>query len=320
MGQEGFMPRILAVLVLVAVATGCGASARPVTDLKIEITPERQERGKYLAHNVLGCISCHTKRDWKRFAGPPAGPFGGGGVCLTEEMGFPGMVCSSNITSDVNAGLGSWTDDQILRAVREGVDNEGEALFPSMPYGAYRYLSDEDALAVVAYIRTLRPVDNPVDARDLDFPVGLFIGFTPEPLDGPVAAPDASDSVAYGEYLTRVAGCRSCHTPTTGTGASIESRTFAGGREFTDPYGKKVTSSNLTPHDTGLLRYTKESFLTRFSIYQDVEETAQPLYGDANTYMPWFDFANMTPEDLGAIFDYLMTLEPLDPADVLETE
>ena len=314
------MPRLFAVVVIVALATGCGASARPVTNLKIDITPELQDRGKYLAHHVLGCISCHTKRDWSRFGGPLAGPLGGGGMCYTEEIGFPGTVCASNITSDVGTGLGAWSDDQVLRAIREGVDNEGDALFPIMPYTAYRYLSDDDALAVVAYIRTLRPVDNPVTSRDLDFPVGFFIGFTPEPLVGPVAAPDESNPVAWGEYLTRVAGCRGCHTPTTGTGSPIDSRAFGGGRVMTDPHGKTVTTTNLTPHDSGVARYDKDAFLARFAIYKDVVETAQPLYGEPNTYMPWFDFARMTPEDLGAIFDYLMTLEPLDPSDVLETE
>lgn len=288
--------------------------------MKIEITPERQERGKYLAENVLGCISCHTRRDWKKFGAPLAGPPGGGGLCFTEAMGFPGTVCAPNITSDVATGLGGWSDDQILRAIREGVDRDDEALFPVMPYPSYRYLSDEDALSVVAFIRTLRPVDNPVDERDLNFPVGIFIAMAPEPVEGPVAAPDREDSVAYGAYLARVAGCRGCHTPATGTGQPIESREFAGGREFTDPSGRKVKSTNLTPHDRGIARYTKDAFFVRFSIYKDVAETAQPLYGEPNTVMPWFDFAHMTEDDLGAIFDYLMSLEALDPDDVLETE
>ena len=143
------MPRILAVLIVVVVAAGCGASARPVTNMKIEITPVRQARGEYLARHVLGCISCHTRRNWKQFGAPLAGPDGSGGICFTPEMGFPGTVCSSNITSDVNSGIGGWSDDQILRAIREGVDDEGNALFAVMPYQAYRYLSDEDALSVV---------------------------------------------------------------------------------------------------------------------------------------------------------------------------
>jgi mono/diheme cytochrome c family protein len=314
------MPRIAAVLILVTVAVGCGASARPVTDLKIEITAERQARGEYLAQNVLGCISCHTRRNWKLFGGPYAGPDGAGGLCMTAEMGTPGTVCSSNITSDVTSGIGGWTDDQILRAIREGVDNEGNALYASMPYRAYRYLSDEDAMAVVAYIRTLKPVDNPVPARDLDFPLGMFIGFGPTSLDGPVAAPSREDPVAYGAYLARVARCRDCHTPVTSGDSTIEYRIFAGGREFTDPSGKKVESSNLSSHEAGITRYTQESFRGRFAVYSDVTETAQPLYGEPNTFMPWFDFAGMTDEDLDALYAYLMTVEPMDPSDVLETE
>jgi hypothetical protein len=77
------------------------------------------------------------------------------------EMGLPGRITSKNLTSDAKTGLGSWTDGEILRAIREGVSKDGHALFPLMPYPNYRTMSDEDAYAIVAYLRTLKPVRNP---------------------------------------------------------------------------------------------------------------------------------------------------------------
>src|SRR5207244_3638806 len=114
---------------------------------------------------------------------------------------------------DGATGLGGWTDGEILRAIREGVDRDGKALFPMMPYDGYRYLSDADAEAIVAYMRTLSPVSHRVPPRRLPFPLPLILPSLPKPLTGPVSSPDPSSTVAYGEHLTMVAGCRFCHTP-----------------------------------------------------------------------------------------------------------
>ena len=122
----------------------------------IKLTDARVEHGAYLAKHVLACIGCHSKRNWNRLGGPIVGHSGAGGNCYSEKWGMPGRVCPPNLTRDKATGLASWTDGEIMRAVREGVDRHGDALFPLMPYAAYRSLSDEDTRDVVAFLRSLK--------------------------------------------------------------------------------------------------------------------------------------------------------------------
>ena len=83
---------------------------------------------------------------------------GVGGIVWNEQIGFPGTLVASNITPDPDTGLGKWTDGEIIRAIREGVDRDGNALFPIMPYSHFRNMSEEDAQAIVAYLRSLPPL------------------------------------------------------------------------------------------------------------------------------------------------------------------
>ncbi len=309
---------LLIVLILLGVAAGgLGAyivtfepAQRPAAMETVELTPARIERGRYLVEGALDCFGCHTQRDWSRYGGPAQGPQGAGGVCLGEESGLPGTVCASNITPDVETGLGGWTNGEVLRAIREGVDKDGHALVPFMPYPSFRSLSDEDGQAIVAYLRTLPPVRNAVPEPEIKFPVNLLLKRMPQPLDGPVPAVDRSDSVRYGEYLAVTAGCRDCHTPMNDKHEPLPGMTFAGGQEMTGPWGV-VRSANLTPHGTGLGPVTRRAFIARFKAFADEETAAVPVPEGANTVMPWLSFAQMTEADLGAIYDYLQTIAPI---------
>jgi mono/diheme cytochrome c family protein len=122
-------------------------------DLKVEITPEKVERGKYLAWNVVLCADCHSVRDFSIFAAPPKpGTEFAGGEIFDQSMGFPGVFVSANITP---AGIGDWTDGELFRLITTGVKRDGEPIFPVMPYHNYGKLDPEDIYAVIAYIRTL---------------------------------------------------------------------------------------------------------------------------------------------------------------------
>ncbi len=133
---------------------------QPAADITVELTPERIERGRYLAVNVLQCVDCHSERDWTLYGGPPKEPIGAGRSCIdrnTQTAGvnvgqetFPGIICIRNITPHKETGIGDWTDGELIRAIREGVDRHGNWLFPIMPYFIYRNLADEDVQAVVA--------------------------------------------------------------------------------------------------------------------------------------------------------------------------
>jgi len=85
--------------------------------------------------------------------------------------GFPGTVVAPNITPDRETGIGNFTDDQLSRAIREGISHDGQTLFPMMPYVRFRQMSDEDLASVVVYIRTLAPIRNALPRTDIHFPV-----------------------------------------------------------------------------------------------------------------------------------------------------
>lgn len=292
---------------------------QPASTVRIVPTPELVERGRYLVVNVLQCVDCHSERDWTRYGGPPLQPIGAGRACLTRDTPtagvnvgqdlFPGVLCIRNITPDEETGLGAWTDGEIIRAVREGVDRHGDGLFPIMPYFIYRNVADDDMRAIVAYLRSMpaaRTGRRP--ERQVDFPMNLLIRLWPKPVDGPVTAPDPSDRAAYGGYLARIARCEFCHTPREPQSMEgFEGREYAGGMPFFLGPERVMYTMNLTPHESGLGPWTKEMFIARFKAHA-VPVAVEPAQ---NTLMNWSAFAGMTEEDLGALYDFFRTLPPV---------
>lgn len=277
------------------------------TGIVIEKTPEKVERGRYLANHVAVCMDCHSTRDWSKYSGPRVeGTNGKGGERFGAEIGFPGNYYSKNITP---YGIGSWTDAEVFRAIVSGVNKEGKSLFPIMPYPHYGKADKEDILAIIAYIRTLEPIKHDVPASESKFPMNLLINTMPSK---PKFTKRPTEAVAYGEYLTNMASCITCHTPFE-RGKLKEGMEFAGGREFPMPGFGVVRSVNITPDkETGLGSWTKEAFIKRFKYYRDssfVLPVVPP--NKMNTLMPWTMYAGMTEDDLGAIYEYLQTLKPI---------
>lgn len=282
---------------------------RPASAERIETTPGHLARGAYLTDYAAGCFDCHATRDLSRYGGPVTGPVGVSDFCFDESVGFPGLVCPANITPDEETGIGAWTDGEILRAIREGVDRDGNALVPVMPM--YAMLSDDDARSIVAYLRTIPAVRRSVPAPELKFPFSFLVKTAPRPLDGPVPDPDRANPRAYGEYLARVAGCHACHTPVDGRHQPIPGMDFAGGQPFIGPWGVLHTA-NLTPHETGIAAWSRDDFIDRFKALEDTEAVAVPVDDSENTAMPWLALAQVTEEDLGAIYDFLRTVPPIE--------
>lgn len=308
------------VLILLGVAAlGIGylsirkPAQRPPGTEKIELTPQRVARGEYLVHHAADCVGCHSERELTFGMPIKAGRANVGGFTWDEKIEFPGSITAPNLTPDPETGLGNWTDGEILRAMREGVRHDGTALFPIMPYPNLRNMSDDDAKAIVAYLRTMKPVRTERPARKLNPPMNFIVKFMPKPLDGPVAAVDPNDTVAYGKYLTTIGGCRECHTPHADKGELVEERAFSGGWEMKGPWGRNVTS-NITPHPTTYVgRATREEFIARFKSFATFDPaTAPPLPPGRNTVMPWLAASGMTEHDLGAIYDYLKTVPPIE--------
>jgi hypothetical protein len=293
--------------------------ARPAADLNIAYTPELVTRGEYLVNEVLLCFDCHSERDWTMYSGPAKPPLGAGRPCMDENTkavginfgtgGFPGRLCIRNITPDPETGIGDWTDGEIARAIREGVSRDGEALFPIMPWFMYTGMSDEDVAAVIAYLRAQPPVKSFRPERELDFPLNIVFRFYPRPLEGPVASIPQSDTVAYGKYLTKVARCEFCHTQRASRGElePRQDRLMSGGVPFF--MGTEMHySKNLTSHPDGLGNWTKELFIARFR----VTTKPFPVKEEDNSEMNWVEFSGISDEDLGAIWDYLQTLPPME--------
>ena len=150
------------------------------------------ERGRYLVETLAGCGNCHTPRG-------PNGPltdkkFAGGEIIKHED--FTAVV--ANITPDPETGIGRWTDREIITAIRDGRRPDGSLIGPAMPSRSYRHLADEDIEAIVAYLRSVPPVHNPITVKShYDAPLPASWG----PPVGRVEAPAKDDKVAYGGYL-----------------------------------------------------------------------------------------------------------------------
>jgi len=291
--------------------------SEPPASIKIELTTEKIKRGEYLANHVTPCFYCHASPDYNYYSGPLAPGTKGKGGAKIEQDGL-GKLYMPNITP---AALGNWTDGELIRAITAGVNKEGKALFPMMPYTEYRRMPEEDVQAIVAYLRTLPPIPNDVPKSQLDFPLNLIMRAFPKPYR-PEPRPAISDTVAYGKYLSKISGCDFCHTQTDGTGDPLPGLEFAGGNETPIEMGivpadtMIVRSANITPDvDTGIGAWDKAYFIGRFKEYADSTNSHIPVAkGGENTVMPWTMYAGMTEEDLGAIYAYLRTVKPVKNA------
>jgi mono/diheme cytochrome c family protein len=297
------------VLVLLVLAAGVqsvvgwravlfGPRARALTSRKFAVTPERLERGRYLAVSRHGCVFCHSERDWTAPGAPPRAERLGAGVVWSAE-GMP-WVTAPNLTPDPETGIGRASDDAIARAIREGVGLDGRALFALMPYQEFRRIPDEDVAAIVVYLRALPPVRNPLPKSALPFPLRLVMKGVPRPLEAPVAPPDLSTPEKRGEYVLRTSACHHCHSPLR-RGQPRRDLDMAGGNEFSSPAGQAF-ATNLTQDPTGIANYDEATFV-------QVMRTGK--LGTLSPVMPWVVMGEMQDEDLKAVFAYLRTLPPV---------
>jgi mono/diheme cytochrome c family protein len=277
----------------------------PVPDLTIERTPARVERGRYLASAVFGCMYCHSERDWDLFGGPPKpGMLGKGGERFDESSGLPGAVIAPNLTP---YHLGDWSDGEIYRAIVSGLHKDGYAFFPVMPFDAYLHLETEDVYAIIAYLRTLEPIESGYTGRRLGLLMKFIANSRVKPAD-PWAV-DRSNPVARGEYIVVIAGCRFCHTPANERMQPLEGMRFAGGLGMPTRSGK-VYSANISPDkETGIGKWTVEDFIRRFKAYEGRQVPVSEV--GYQTQHAWTEYARMSVADLADIYAYLMAQPPV---------
>jgi mono/diheme cytochrome c family protein len=279
-------------LSLLASAAFVGALAQP---LCAQDQRTLEARGEYLVNGPAGCGNCHTRR------GPDLAAIAGMYLAGGNKFDIPpGLAYSKNITPDTDTGIGGWTDQQIIRAIREGVTKEGNIIGPPMPVALYNKISDDDAKAIVAYLRSIKPIRNEVPESK------YRIALHAQPPAKGLPAPSKADKAAYGEYLVNMAHCLECHTPNSADGEpDYANRSGAGGRPFFPIPDKPVHSANISSDpETGIGRWTDEE--VKRAITQGINRDGKQLIPP----MPYAYFKNMAAEDVDAMIAFIRTLPP----------
>ena len=298
-------------LILIVLAAGAGyvfffvvhPKKRASAELKAPSTPEAIERGRYLATHVMGCLGFHSEGDVTKPGDPHKPGTEGGGRDFGDIPDFPGHIRAPNITPDPEHGVGKWTDGELVRALREGLSRDGRVLFPMMPYGTYHdLLSDEDALAIVAFLRSLKPLPNNPGPMEVKFPVSMFIRLAPQPVETPAGAAP-TEKLARGRWLLRVASCTECHTPSE-KGKPIEGMEYAGGGKFPLPIGDLYVPNITSDQATGIGAYSDEDLLRVLN--EGVNKAGKSLY-----MMPWTLYRGMTDEDKQALIAAMREIKPI---------
>lgn len=298
---------VFALVFVTELVTG-SAIAGPATELSVA----KLERGTYLAESVARCSWCHSPIDRRRAYPVSREPVGaGGGFLLTRELGFPGTLPAPAITP---TQLGSWSDEQLARAIVNGYRPDGVRMFRWVVHDTFDALSAGDVESVIAWVRNLEPQGSEAPERDLDLSTKMLLPFMPSKAQ-PVERPIGTEEAGYGEYLTAAAGCINCHSPRTWYGKRKNGQEFSGGDVFNRPDGSVIRSPNISPDKTtGIGAWTEEVFIALFRQF-GAPGTLNPLISspeDWRTEMPWAAFAGMTDEDLRAVYRYLMALEPIE--------
>jgi mono/diheme cytochrome c family protein len=289
------MGHVLGLLALVGMALAGTAPAAAQVPNAAELA-----RGKYVFGATGGC-GCHTV---------PKQPVNAGG---RKYDGPFGTVYSSNITPDPKTGIGSWTDEQIITAIRLGRRPNGDRLLPVHPYPVFNGMAEGDLKAVTAYLRSLPPVNRPNQPKKITVPMfeSVFLpawlaAFAPRETPPPKAP---TTGVARGEYLVRAVGhCGECHTPRTMTMATDNSRFLAG-----NPKGPEDQAMpNITPDpDTGIGKWSVEEIADYLGSGNKPDgDVAGGLMGEVidGTLAGYKDLAKA---DRLAIAQYLKTIPPI---------
>jgi len=274
-------------------------------DLKVDVTPERVERGRHTMQML--CVACHLNHDTGTLSGKP----------MPDVPTKFGSAHSANITGDTETGIGSWTDGEIAYLLRTGVRRDGRYTPPWMV--KLPLMADEDLKDVIAFLRSDDPLVRPLKVkRPLSQPSLLTkvlarTVFKPIPYPAaPLAAPDPADRVAYGRYLVQArALCYSCHSADF---AKIDDEVpersagyLGGGNAMPDMDGRTVETANITPDpEAGIGKWSEAEFirLVRFGVRPDASVIQYPMV----------PYPELTDDEVRAIFAYLKTVPPIKNA------
>jgi mono/diheme cytochrome c family protein len=326
-----WIPAFVVALAVAPVAPiACGGSdggpgGTPSSGASHLVDPTVLQRGEYLVRSVAGCADCHTPRDaagnldMSRWMAGAANRFD-----LVPEDDTLGAISAPNLTP---AALGAWSDDAIKHAFLDGVAVDGSPLAPVMPYYALHNMTQADADAIVAYLRSLPAIANKLPARQ-PLPVTIVAPAPPVPQaaipHSTLKAGDPNHAAAErGRYLAGEVGfCLDCHTPwRLGPAQPLDlTRTFAGGRPFSakdwavpPPAPPVIYSLNVTPHASGIAGWSISD------VTNAVRHGVAPGLGNLCRPMPFGPvggFGGLTDEDARDIGLYLTTIPPIDGGEI----
>lgn len=289
--MRALVPVVLALVSVVIVTAR--ADAQP--------SPAEIARGKYVFGATGGC-GCHTEKGKGK-------PVNAGGRQIDAPFG---TVFATNITPDRQTGIGTWTDEQIITAIRLGRRPNGERIVPVHPFMAFNGMAEADLKALVAYLRTIPPVNRANQPKRITVPLfeSVFLpawlaAFAPRETPPPVAP---TSGLARGEYLVKaVAHCGECHTPR-GITQAVDNSRFLGG----NPKGPENSEiPNITPDPQTGLRWTVEEIADYLATGNKPDgDVVGGIMGEV-IYGTTAGYKDMTRADLIAIAQYVKSIPPV---------
>lgn len=276
---------VAAVLVMYFMAS---ARVNRTYDVQVQTIPIPSDqaavaRGQHIAESIALCSDCH-------------GPNLGGREFINDPS--IGLIYSANLTSGSGGAGASYSDEDWIRSLTHGVDPEGRMLMV-MPSQNFRQMSDADLGAVIAYAKSMAPVDGESPEPELSFmahilfTLGAFGEMAAERIDHQAprpAAPAPGVTSEYGGYLVTVADCRACHSDNLAGGQAAPSEPWA---------------PNITPGGE-LIGWSEADFITL------MREGVKPSGSSISTAMPYEGYGGMTDDELRAIWMYLSGLEAVE--------
>ena len=251
----------------------------PVPQVQAPSSPEALARGEHLA--LVACAVCHSPNG--------ALPLTGGSGNLGAEIGLPlGTIWPPNLTP--GGAVNNWSDGEILRAIRQGTHPNGRPL--AMPAQRLQHLSDEDALAIIAYLRSQPPVERSTPPTRPSLLLALFLGaglfnIDVDPLTAPVVAPPKAETAEYGAYIISFLDCRDCH------GENLDGR----------PSGPVPPGPDLRV----VQGWTQAQFISTLRTGMD------PSGHELQPPMPWKQYGQLDDVELAAVYAYLKSLAAGEP-------
>jgi Cytochrome c, mono- and diheme variants len=271
-----------------------GASVFSIAGAARAADSDLVKRGEYLA-TMGDCVACHSAPGGEKFAG---------GLYMQTPFG---KISTPNITPDKETGIGKWTDDQFYRAMHEGIDNQGKYLYPVFPFPWFTKVTKDDALAIKAYLFSLKPVNAPRKELKIGFPFNIRTGllawrtlfFKPGTFE---PNPKASAEINRGAYLVEGLGhCGECHNKSKLVGASDWSGKLQGG-QIEGYYAPNLTSDG---HKSAGL-WSKDEIVAYLKTGSKPDHTSVAEGPMKETIQD--SLSHLSDEDLGAIAVYLKSL------------